>query len=138
MAFELIRPGHQLSLPAGSAINPRVPVKLVAGASGLVVAGIATSGDRPFGMNGQATAGVALVPSQVAAPGDYVTIYEETNIVKAIAGASLGAGAEVGVATTSGAMTPAAAASGFWAVGIAMTPAAAGERFSLYVKPRKV
>jgi hypothetical protein len=138
MAYELIRPGHQLSIPAGSPINPRQPVKF-AGTSALMVQPAATNADRPIGMNGAATAGVLLVPSQVASPGDFTTIYEESNIVKAIACASLGAGAEVSVGTTTGRMTPAAliSASGHWAVGVALTPAGDGDVFALYVKPRK-
>lgn len=138
MAYELIRPGHQQNFPAGSPINPRVPVKM-AGTSAIFVQPAATMADRPFGMNGAATAGVLLVPSQVDSPGDAVTVYEELNIVKAIACASLGVGAEVAVGTTTGRLAPLAliSASGHWAVGIAQTAAGDGDVFALYVKPRK-
>jgi hypothetical protein len=78
-------------------------------------------------------------------------VYLDDNIVKAVAAASLGAGAEVCVASigvASGAqrnaiatitlLGPLTIASGTakWAVGIAMDPAAAGEVFSVYLKPR--
>lgn len=137
MAFELIRPGHQLPVVAGSPINPRTVVQL-GGTSGLLAFPAGSMNVRPFGVNGAATQGLA----SVSLPGEVFTVYEELNIVKAKAGASLGAGAEVAVGSDNGTLWPVAAASlfaasGHWAVGIAMSPAGAGETFSVYVKPRK-
>jgi hypothetical protein len=139
MAFELIRPGHQQPIVAGSPILPRQAVQL-GGTSGLLAFPAASMNVRPFGVNGGATAGVA---SGAALPGETFTVYEELNVVKAKAGASLGAGAEVAVGSDNGTFWPVAAASlfaasGHWTVGIAETPAGVGEVFSLYVKPRKV
>lgn len=134
MAFELHRPGHQQAIVAASAILPRQAVRL-AGTDGLFLLPAATNSDRPFGVAGPATVGASGL-----ADGEMCTVYEELNIVKAVAGASLGVGAEVSVGSTNGVLTPAAlvAASGHWAVGFAETPAAAGEIFALYVKPRRV
>lgn len=138
MAFELIRPGHQLSVVAGSPILPRSAVTL-GGTSGLLAFPAGSMNVKPFGMNGAATQGLA----SAALPGEVFTVYEELNIVKAKAGASLGAGAEVAVGSANQTFWPVAAASlfaasGHWTVGVALTPAAADETFSLYVKPRKV
>lgn len=138
MAYEIIRAGHQQPIVAGSPINPRVPVQL-GGTSGLLAFPAGSMNVRPFGMNGAASAGN---PS-AALPGETFTVYEELNIVKAKAGASLGAGAEVAVGSDNGTFWPVAAASlfaasGHWTVGLSQTAAAANETFALYIKPRKV
>jgi hypothetical protein len=73
--------------------------------------------------------------------GDGISVYDENHIVRAIAGASLGAGANIGVlgATTSVGIV-AAGASGVvvWRLGRSQTAAAAGETFSLSIKPRQL
>lgn len=141
MAAELHRPGHQLSVKAASAINPRSAVQLV-GTSELLAIPAASTNLRPFGVTGGGTAGASGILSN-----DQITVYEEGNIVKVRAAASLGVGAEVGVNSASGGaagfspVTPASlGASGVavWSSGQALSPAAAGEYFSLYVKPRLI
>lgn len=143
MAYELIRPGHQQSIEAATQILPRQAVTLV-GTNRIMAAPAASMNLRPHGVNGVATQGNASsVRGPVFGVDEKFTVYEELNIVKAKAGASLGAGAEVAVGSNNGTFWPVAAASlfaasGHWTVGVAMTPAAADEVFSLYVKPRKV
>jgi hypothetical protein len=70
-----------------------------------------------------------------------VTIYEDANIVKAVAAASVGAGVEVMVGSSNGALYDSTAslfaASGHWAVGLSLTAANAGEVFALEIKVRK-
>ena len=72
--------------------------------------------------------------------GEAVTVYGEGDVVEAIAGASLGVGVDIAVASTNGAVGPAAGASGVvkHRVGRSLEAAAAGEKFSLYVKPQQI
>lgn len=135
MAFILTRDGFQQALIAASQVNPYTPVKL-AGTSALCVVPLATASERPFGFV-TATAGASGLLQ-----GETVTVYEESNIVKGIAAASLGVGQEVMVGSSNGVLVPAVAASlfaasGHWVVGFSESPAAAGDVFSVYVKPRK-
>jgi hypothetical protein len=111
---------------AASAIGPKTVVTLDT-VNGQVVA--ATLGAEPVG-----------VTIASAAQGDRVTVLGQGNIVKAVAVASLGWGAVVGVASTNGALGPVTAASGVvrWALGTAREPAAAGETFSVFVNPRSL
>ena len=147
MAYEIIRPNFALPVQPASNIVPRSVVRLV-GSNALRVLPVASSNQRPFGVIGGATA--PLVTGQAA--GQAGVVQEEGNIVKAIAGASLGAGCEVCLATigiasaaqggsyvaTVTQLGPLTAASGaaVWAVGISLDAVAAGEIFTLYVKPR--
>lgn len=132
MAYVIYREGHSLALPAASAVNPYTPVQL-AGTTVPFVLPVATNNVEPFGFVGEATAGASGLNQNEA-----VAIYESPCIVKAIAGASLGASADVAVASTNGALGPIArnAGSAVWTCGKALTAAAAGERFSLLVRPR--
>jgi len=134
MAFSLYRDPFSFAVAAASAINPKQPVAL-AGTNVLFALPIGTSNVRPFGFSGLGSAGASGLNQN-----DAITIFEEGNFVKAVANASLGVNAEVGVGSTNGSLSPAAlvSASGHWAVGIAVSAAAAGETFTLYVKPRKV
>lgn len=133
MSYELDRHPLTQSFPAASSIKPRQAVRQ-AGTSSLFVVPCATATDRPFGLNGLASGGASGL-----AAGDNVTVYEELNVRKAVAGASFGVGAEL-IINASGLFVPdGIAASGHWAVGISQTPAAAAlEVFSLYIKPRKI
>lgn len=137
MSFQLHRPGHQQAFIAASAINPKTPVRF-AGTSVLFLLPCGTNADRPFGVTGAATAGASGLNQ-----GETVTVFEELNIVRAVAGASMGVGQEVFLGSSNGILMPALAASlfsasGHWVVGITESaPQAAGEIFSLYVKPRK-
>lgn len=154
MAYEIIRPNFQLPVRPASILVPRTPVKLVGSAGAVACVQIASTNDRPFGLLGEATSGTPIGDAQDALlviPGD---IREEGNIVKAIAGASLGAGAEVGFATlgvcsavqggsyvaTVPQLGPVSGASGsvVWSVGEALESAAAGSLFTLYIKPRQL
>lgn len=137
MAYDLHRHGLTQSFPAASAVLPRQPVKL-AGTVTPFFLPAGTAADRPFGVNGPATCGASGLTDA-----EQLTAYEEGNVVKALAGASMGAGVEVMVGSTNGILMPALAASlfaasGHWVVGFTQTAAAAaGEVISLYVKPRK-
>jgi hypothetical protein len=133
MAFELHRHGFQQALKAASQLLPRTTVRL-AGSNALFVLPCASWNQRPFGVTANATHGASGLASD-----DAVTVYEEGNVVKAVAAASLGVGVEVAVGSTNGRLVPLAAASGTpaWAVGISESPAGDGEVFSLYVKPRQ-
>lgn len=131
MAGELHRPGLQYTVKAASAINPRKPVTFVGTSELLAVPiGSGLTGVRVNGFTGGGTVG--------ASGAEFVTIYEEGNIVKVKAAASIGVAAEAGVASTNGDLGPVAQASGTlkYTAGIALSPADAGEFFSLYVKPR--
>lgn len=128
MAFELHRvPG----LPgiAASAINSGQAVTPDVGDVQRQFLPIATVNIEPFGV-ARATAVTA---------GDAVTVYDTGHVVRAVAAASLGHGADVGVATTNGALGPVVAASGVvkWFVGKSLSAAAAGETFSLSIRPRQ-
>lgn len=154
MSYEIIRPNFQLPLRAATqSIVPRSPVKLI-GTGALVYAQwIASVNDRPFGVLGEATAG-AYGDGQDALQVQAGDVREEGNIVKAIAGASLGAGAEVGFSTlgvctgvqgasyvaTVPQLGPVSGASGsvVWAVGFSLESAVAGGMFTLYIKPRQI
>lgn len=129
MAFTEDRRGY---IPAGiraaSLVNPFVPVALDTVNDQVVP--IASNNVRPFAINGPAT----------AAQGEAVAVYGENVEAKAVAVASLGAGAEVGVASANGALGPVSAASGItrFAVGQARSAAGAAERFTVVFKPRQV
>lgn len=116
------------ALKAASAMSPRTAVKLDTVANQVVA--VASRNQEPLGLTGAAS----------AAQGLPVVTYGPGNVVKAIAGASLGYGADIGVASTNGALGPVSAASGsvVWRVGVAREPAAAGEVFSLYINPRQL
>lgn len=72
--------------------------------------------------------------------GDAVTVYEEGNVVKALCAASLGAGADVGIASTNGALGPVSGASGVsrYRVGKSREAAAPGSTFSVQVNPKQL
>lgn len=121
-----------IAFTAASAINPFSVVTIIGAAnrSVLAVNSSASAALRPLGVVGAAT----------ALAGEAVTVYDDGAIVEAVAGASLGAGGELGVASTNGTIAPVAGASGVtrWSVGQALESAAAGEHFSLYVRPRQI
>lgn len=127
---------HGYPAIAASAINPAAggAFPLVAPAAGAVERGVV-----PVASNNVLALGAAEPASKAIA--DPVTVHEQGAVVEAVAAASLGAGAEVGFATSNGALAPvAAAASGVLrtSAGVAQSPAAPGEYFSLYVRPRVV
>lgn len=142
MAFELHRYQQQQALKAASNLPAHAVVALDS-VQNQVIQSASTNSALPIGITG-GSAGV----------GEAAVVYERTNIVRAIAGASLGYGAEVGLATVGVASSaqggttlatvtqlgPVAGASGSVvnSVGLAMEPAAAGEIFSVLINPRQL
>jgi len=151
MAFEIIRPNFQLPVRPASNIIPRTGVLLLAGSSLLQCAPVGSCNDRPFGYNGEATAALNYGDQHDFMQPQPVEVREEGNIVKAIAGASFGPGAELTVATlgvatvaqgssvaTIAQLGPLSIASGVakWSHGIALDAGVPGALFTLYFKPR--
>lgn len=129
MAFEKHKNDHNLPVIAATDISPR-QFLTPGGTSVLLAIPAGSNNVRPHWFAGQGTtASGAAIPCQ-----------EPGQIVKVLAAASLGAGAEVSIGSTNGGLTPGAliAASGHWAVGISLSPAAAGELFAVDIRPRKV
>lgn len=128
-SFELHRNGFPGK--AASAMAALQVVSQDTGDTQRSVLAVATFNVEPLG----------ITLATAANAGDAVTVFDRGNVVKTLAAASLGAGADVGVvgATTSLGLC-AAGASGVlkWSVGKSMTAAAAGEVFSFYVNPRQV
>ena len=126
IAASAIRAGDAVGFPVGSGGLDRQVVPL------------ASWNLEPFGV-ALATANYAAATPPFTAG---VGIVDRGNTIKVAAGASLGAGADVGVATVSGSLIygPVVGAAGtvVWRVGKAVSPAAAGEVFSLYVDPRQL
>lgn len=139
-AFELFR--WTFPAIAASAVNPGQPVQFTVATAGTLPADrqvipVGSSNLEPFGVALATAAPLSATPPFSAAVG----VVDRGNTIKVTAGASLGVGADVGVATTGLAGNiygPIAAASGTdtWRVGKAVSPAAAGEVFGLYVDPR--
>lgn len=121
---------HRSGFPgiAASAINAGAAVVIASGAD-RNIAPIATTNVRPFG--------IALASGAI---GDGVTVMDDDNTVIVTAIASLGRGAEIGVASTNGGLAPVSGASGgvVFSVGQSISAAAAGEDFSLNVNPRQL
>ncbi len=138
MAMELFRWTYPAI--AASAIRAGDVVGFPIGSGGLErqVIPLASCNLEPFGI-ALATANFANAtpPFSAACP-----VVDRGNTIKVTAGASLGAGADVGVATTSGSLIlgPVAGSGGttVWRVGKAHSPAVAGEVFSLYVDPKNM
>jgi hypothetical protein len=128
-AFELHRQGA-IPCKAASPIAAGVAVQIDVADTQRQVLPIASANIEPFGI----TVATALT-------GQGVSVWDRGNVVKALAAASLGAGANVGVvgATNSlGLIAAGASGSVVWAVGKSMTAAAAGEVFSFYINPRQL
>ena len=112
-----------------NALQPNKPVQLSTVKRS--VNPVATNNVEIQGFTGEAS----------VAAGGHLTVYGEDSVVEAVAAASLGAGADIAVASTNGNLGPAAAgASGVtvYRVGKSLEAAAAGEKFSLYVKPKQL
>lgn len=127
MAFEIINTNEYPGL-AASAIQDRMVVKLAAGERAVSPCTAAT--DEPHGITGGASAAI----------GEGAAVFGQGNYCKAIAAASLGAGANVGVVGATRSLGLAAGASGVanWRVGKSVTAAAAGEVFTFYVNPSQL
>lgn len=142
MAYELHRYQFQQAFRAASTINPYSVVAYSASAEKEVL---------PAGNASQRIVGVV---GASAGQGAAVTVYEEGNVVKCIAAASIGPNVEVAIASvgvssqvqggttlaTTTLLGVAAGASGKtgWSVGVSQTSALAGEIFSVLVKPRQL
>lgn len=122
---------HRSGFPAkaASAINAGVPVRLNTGDVDREVLPCASANVEPFGI-ALATAGAA----------EALTVMDQGNLVKVTAIASLGAGQDIGVASSNGALGVVSGASGsvVWSIGKSHSAAAAGEVFSLYIRPRQL
>lgn len=126
MAFEIINTNEYPGLCA-SALQDRQVTQIVAGERAV---GPCTAGTQePHGIT---------VAS--AAIGEGVTSFGQGNYCKAIAAASLGAGANVGVVGATRSLGLVSGASGVanWRVGKSVTAAAAGEVFTFYVNPSQL
>jgi hypothetical protein len=129
MAFQLIDdpfPGI-----AASVIQDRQVVALDTGATERSMVPMSGGTSMPFGIE---------VRGATALQGEGVAIADRGNYAKAIAAASLGAGADIAVVGATRSLGLAAGASGLakWTVGQSVTAAAAGEVFTLYVNPRQL
>lgn len=131
MAFEL-HAGIVIPGVAASNITSGVPVAFASSAAQ----------DRavvPVGSLNALPVGVALATAgPTSSLPNAVTVHGIGNIVKALAAASIGVGADVAVGSTNGVLVGAAGASGVvkYALGQSVTPANPGEYFSVYVNPR--
>ena len=112
---------------AASAIRDWVPVRADVVKDQVVLC--ASNNLYPFG----------LTIASAASPGDSLAVVYQ-GVAKAVCAASVGAGAEVGVASTNGALGPIAAASGFrrFVVGESTEPAQPGEIFSVQIRVREL
>lgn len=128
MAYERILHAHQRPVKAATTLIPNIPLVL-GGSSALLAIPAGSNNSDIFGWNGAAT----------VASGAFCTVLEDQNVVKAVACASLGAGAVVDIGSTTGRLRPAAGASGAprYEVGVSETPAADGETFSVRIRPRR-
>lgn len=126
MAYEKIADDDIYPFKAASAIAARKPVKLDTVADQVVLA--ATNNVRPLGF-----------VTASAGRGEGLSVFTDSNVVKAIAAASVGVGVEVAVASTNGDLGPLTTASGVgvWAVGLSLSPAQAGETFSVLIRARQ-
>lgn len=125
MAAEL----HRTGFPAVAASQVAERAVVTLGGRERGVLPVATRNVLPYGITVHAaSAGVA------------VAVLDRGNYAKVLAAASLGAGAETGVASTNGAVGPISGASGAvaYSVGQSVEPSAAGEYFVLYVNPRQL
>lgn len=125
MAFTV----NQFTLPkvAASTIGAHLAVRTSASTADEVVV-VATSNVNTF---------LGLTTATGASVGNPVPIVYD-GVAKAVAGASVGLGADVGVASTNGALGPIASAATQFRVGISQTAAAAGEIFSVLLRPERV
>lgn len=136
MAFTQTKQGGRVPLHAASGMGAFVPVQFLQGGSAL--------GETVMQAPTWNVLQFALTQATVASPGDPVEIFQQADVGKGIAGASLGAGAFVGVGSTNGVLAPlapvAAGPTGLprWAIGVALSNAAPGDIFSVYVTPAQI
>ena len=128
-----------IPVKAASAINIRVPVSFLPAASALSETVYRTPSINQLS--------IGLAQATAASPGDPVTLVHPGEVGWGVAGASLGAGALVGVGSTNGILIPltpsniASSADGSglrYSVGIALKNAAAADEFPVFVKPDQI
>jgi hypothetical protein len=132
-----------IPVKAASAIANWVPVTFLPPGSALSETVVRAGSVNDFPL--------AMTQATVASPGDPVQLGRPGEVTKAIAGASLGAGAIVAVGSTNGILIPllpsglstalgsAVGAAGLrWSVGVALKNAAAGDIFPVYLKPDQI
>ena len=78
-----------------------------------------------------------ITVATAASPGDPVSV-QKSGVAKVICAASIGPGANVGVASTNGAVGPVASGSGNYRIGISETAAQPGEVFSVLLRQARV
>ena len=135
--------GFRLPLKVASTVAQYVPVRFVGDphktpASALSETVVVTASWNELALGMSTATG--------ASPGDPISI-QFTGVCKGIAGASLGAGAPVGIGSTNGVLAPILATGGpasanlvatRFAVGIALKNAAAGDYFPVLLKPDQI
>lgn len=128
MAFQIIK--HPYPGLAASAIQDRQVVMITTSERGVIPCSGATA-QLPHGIEARGAS---------ALQGEGVTIAGHGEYAKAVAAASLGAGADIAVVGATRSLGLAAGASGSarYSVGQSVTAAAAGEVFTLYVNPRQL
>lgn len=132
-------------LKGASAMRAYVPVAfVVAGAASQLSETVLPAGsvnDYPFG----------ITSATVATAGDPISYWQRGDVAKCVAGASIGAGALLGIGSTNGILIPlspsglstalgsAIGAQGLrWAVGIALKNAAAADLFPVAINPQQI
>lgn len=136
MAWTQMKQGGRVPLKAASAMGEGIVVGFLQGGSALTetVVAQATWNLPPW----------AISAATVITPGDPIEVFQQGDVGKGIAGASLGAGTPVGVGSTNGVLAPlavaAAGASGpaRFAIGVALQNAAIGDIFSVYINPVQI
>lgn len=126
----------RVPLKAASAMRAYVPITFLPPGSSLSETVIAAGSlnDFQFGLSA----------ATVASPGDPLTWWQTGDVGKGIAGASMGAGAIVGIGSTNGILIPQAASAAAtamalrWTVGVVLKNAAAGDLIPVYVKPDQI
>lgn len=123
MAYKINDYSQTLPKQAASAVGANLPVF-----------SSASNGDQvvPVGTVNQHVLGITVATA--ASPGDAVAVQTQ-GVVKAVAIASLGPGADVGVGSTNGRLGPITVGTAVQAVGISQAAAADGVVFSVLLRP---
>lgn len=136
MAWTQTKQGARVPLKCASAMGAYLPIQFLQGGSSLTetVIQAATYNVPQFGLSA----------ATVINPGDPIEIWQPHDVGKGIAGASMGAGALVGVGSTNGVLglvtAVAAGPTGppKFALGWLMQNAAVGDEVSVYIDPKQI
>lgn len=140
MAFTQTKQGGRLPLKAASAMGAYLPVTLSLGGSlgaspVSETVRLAPSSNFPL---------IGMSAATVVTAGDAIELFQRGDVGKGIAGASIGAGAFVGVGSSNGVLAPIlpvdAGPSGLprFALGICLSNAAAGDFISIEINPGQI